>query len=97
MDNIPIKPQSTIEIRWEGLPLVLSVEQVAELVDVGTQQIYDLSRTKDFPARRFGRIIKISRDALRQWMGEDIHKPMDGGWQDESNTMSLVRQTPGRI
>ncbi|MDO0824042.1 helix-turn-helix domain-containing protein [Desulfosporosinus nitroreducens] len=97
MDNIPIKPQSTIELRWESLPLVLSVEQVAELVDVGTQQIYDLSRTKDFPARRFGRIIKISRDALRQWMGEDIHKPVDGGWQDESNTMSLVRQTPGRI
>ncbi|SHH09181.1 helix-turn-helix domain-containing protein [Desulfosporosinus lacus] len=97
MEKIQSETQSTLEIRWESLPLVLSVEQVAELVDVGTQQIYDLSRTKDFPARRFGRIIKISRDALRQWMGEDIHKPMDGGWQDESNTMSLVRQTAGRI
>lgn len=97
MDNIPVKPQYTVEIRWENLPLVLSVEQVAELVDVGAQQIYDLSRTKDFPARRFGRIIKISRDALRQWMGEDIHKPVEGGLQGESNTMSLVRQTLGRI
>ncbi|SHN87990.1 helix-turn-helix domain-containing protein [Desulfitobacterium chlororespirans] len=89
-----VEPKNA-EIKWENQPLILSVEQLAGLLEVGEHQIYNLARTKDFPARRFGRIIKISRDAFRQWMGEEINKPVEGGWQSESSALSIVRQTPG--
>lgn len=53
---------------WDSLPTVLSVAEAAELARVGQAQIYDLAHTKNFPAVRFGRIIRIPRDAFRRWM-----------------------------
>lgn len=55
-------------ISWDELPLVLSVEQAAKVVGVGSRAIYDMARITGFPVVRFGRIIRIPRDAFRQWL-----------------------------
>jgi len=59
-------------ISWDDLPLVLSVEQAAKVVGVGNRAVYEMVRITGFPVVRFGRIIRIPRDAFRQWLNNRV-------------------------
>ena len=48
----------------ETLPPVLRVPQVAELLDVGTDSIYEAVKRGEIPALRIGRCLRFGRDAI---------------------------------
>jgi excisionase family DNA binding protein len=48
---------------------VLAVEEVARLLRVGRNTIYELVGRNEIPHRRLGKQIRFSRDALMSWLG----------------------------
>ena len=54
--------------RLASLPLLLSVEQVAELLGVPVHAVRDATRRGDIPVRRFGRRVRIPSVALYDWL-----------------------------
>ena len=51
---------------YDELPLVLSVPQVAEILEIGRNTAYDLVRCGEIRSIRIGRQIKIPKDALNE-------------------------------
>lgn len=52
-----------------GLPAVLTVEEVAHALRIGRGAAYEAIRRGDIPALRFGRTIRVSREALAELLG----------------------------
>ena len=52
-------------------PEILSVKEAAAIARVGAAQIYALAKVPGFPARRFGKIIRIHRDSFLKWLAEN--------------------------
>jgi excisionase family DNA binding protein len=50
--------------------LLVSVEDAAELLDVGRSTVYDLMRTRSVPSVRIGRCRRIPLDGLRAYIAE---------------------------
>jgi len=48
--------------------LVLTVPQVARLLQTSPDLIYDSIRRKELPAIRLGRVLRVSRFALENWI-----------------------------
>lgn len=48
---------------------VLDLEDVARLLRVGRNTIYDLVGRNEIPHRRLGKQIRFSREALMSWLG----------------------------
>jgi len=59
-------------VGWEELPLVLSVDEAAKVVGVGSRAIYAMVRITGFPVVHFGRVIRIPRDAFRRWLDSRV-------------------------
>lgn len=51
--------------------LTLSVAEAATLLGIGRNHLYDLINTGQIPHVRFGRLIKIPRDALEEWLRQE--------------------------
>ena len=59
-----------------GTPAVLTVDEVAELLRVDRKTAYAAISEGDMPGvRRLGRCIRVSRDALLQWLAEGDAAP----------------------
>lgn len=52
----------------QELPAVLNVEEVRKILRLARPLVYQLVHRKDFPAMRFGRAIRIPRDAFLAWL-----------------------------
>ena len=53
----------------DALPAVMTPDEVAALLRLNRKTIYDLIRRGELPgARRFGRSIRVSRDAVLDWL-----------------------------
>lgn len=52
----------------DKLPEVLTVSQLQELFGISKLTSYNLVDRPGFPAIRFGRAIRIPREALKEWM-----------------------------
>lgn len=65
----------------QGLPSLLTIEEVAEILRVSKSKVYELSHHNDFPAIRSGRRIRIPRDRLFEWIREraSMRKYIDAG------------------
>lgn len=50
--------------------LLLTVGQMAELLQIGINSAYDLTHRADFPAIRIGRAVRINRELLQVWLNE---------------------------
>lgn len=50
--------------RYEDLPDILTVPQVARFLRVGRQVVYRMIRERRLPAMKFGRAIRISKRAF---------------------------------
>lgn len=60
---------------WEQYPLMLNVEQVGEILQMGKWTAYSLVHRADFPAVRIGKHkIRINRDELKKWLNEQRGK-----------------------
>lgn len=52
----------------QDLPLFFPVETLAEVMDIGLANAYDLCHRKGFPAIFIKRRIVISRDGFENWL-----------------------------
>jgi excisionase family DNA binding protein len=57
------------------LPLVLTVEEAAEVMRISRGSAYEAVRTGDLPHVRIGRTIRVPRKALLALLGEDEAVP----------------------
>ncbi len=56
-----------------NLPAVLTVAEVAELLRVNRNTVYELFQRKEIPGgRKVGRCIRFSRDAVVQWLQGNV-------------------------
>lgn len=55
-------------VKWDELPAVLSAKDLKRVLPLGTRAVYQLFRRPDFPGKRIGRRVLVSRDALRRWL-----------------------------
>ncbi len=63
---------------FNDLPLTLKVEQVAEILQVGRNTAYSLTRQKGFPAVRVGeKRVVIPRDRFLQWLNDNADLPFE--------------------
>ena len=56
-------------MRREDYPLVLTVKEVMEILNIGRRQAYELMKQTDFPCIQIGgKTKRINRDAFFKWM-----------------------------
>lgn len=61
------------------LPLALTVEQAAKVLNISRNLAYELVRQRRIPSLRMGRIIRVPRSRLEEWMERDgLAEPRDG-------------------
>lgn len=60
--------------------MLLTVKQVAEMLQVDTDRVYELCRTGTLPTCRLGRQVRIRRAALEEWV-QGGGTPLPGGWR----------------
>lgn len=54
---------------WHEFPIMLSVAQVAEILQMGKWTAYNLVHREDFPAIRIGQHkIRVNKEALKNWI-----------------------------
>jgi excisionase family DNA binding protein len=51
-------------------PMLLTVAQVEAALQLGRTRTYELLRSGEIPVRRVGRLIRVSRLALEEWVAE---------------------------
>jgi excisionase family DNA binding protein len=51
-------------------PMLLTVAQVEATLQLGRTRTYELLRSGEIPVRRVGRLIRVSRSALEQWVAQ---------------------------
>lgn len=59
-----------ISIPSENLPVVLSVQQLAEVLQIGRNSAYDLVKSGQIRSIRIGRTIRIPQAALLEYLGK---------------------------
>lgn len=52
----------------QALPAIWTMEQVRQVLGLSRPMAYELAHRKGFPAVRFGRAIRIPRDAFQRWL-----------------------------
>ena len=57
---------------YEELPLVLDMKDIQKLLGISRTAAYKLVHTEGFPAFRSGSNIKVSKQALFNWMAKGI-------------------------
>jgi excisionase family DNA binding protein len=55
-------------IKADELPVVLTIKQLREVLQISRPKAYELAHQAGFPSVRFGRTIRIPRDALLRWL-----------------------------
>lgn len=63
---------------YDDLPLVLDVADIQHIMGISRVSAYELVHTPGFPAFRSGRLIKISKKALFDWMAGN-NNSLNGG------------------
>ena len=59
--------------------LILSVEDLQQVLGIGRHTAYDLVNRADFPTIRLGRKILVPRDALMRWLDRQTQDALEGG------------------
>ncbi|MBJ7594891.1 MAG: helix-turn-helix domain-containing protein [Candidatus Dormibacteraeota bacterium] len=53
-------------------PLLLTVRQVEAALQLGRTRTYELLRSGQLPTLRVGRLIRVSRVALEEWIARQV-------------------------
>ena len=69
----------TTGLDWNDLPLVLTLEQVARVLQTGRTATYEAYRTGSLPGFKVGRRLRFAREAIRRAVvdGERFDQPED--------------------
>jgi excisionase family DNA binding protein len=63
----------------EDYPLVLTVNEIMEILSVGRRVAYELMDREGFPCVRVGpRLKRVHRDAFFEWLNNEQGKPKEG-------------------
>ena len=57
---------------WEEMPDVMTVPEVACMLRVSTDHLYDLAAQAKIPYLRVGRVLRFSKPQLLQWMQREM-------------------------
>jgi len=52
----------------EGLPAILTMQHIQEILGIARVKTYELAHTRGFPVVRFGRAIRVPREAFLRWL-----------------------------
>jgi excisionase family DNA binding protein len=52
--------------QWQ--PLLITVEEAAQMLHMGRTKLYDLIRYEGFPVVRFGKMVRIRPSDLQEWL-----------------------------
>jgi len=63
---------------------LLTIPQVAERLQVSPQRAYEMARAGLLPAVRLGRQVRVSEEALEDWIRKG-GKALPGGWRREAS------------
>lgn len=55
-------------VNAKELPEVLTMKQVQQLLGISKPKTYELAHIQGFPVVRFGRAIRVPRQALMRWL-----------------------------
>ena len=53
-------------------PLLLTIPQVAAMLNLGHSKVYDLIRNEGLPTTKFGTAIRVPAEELKQWVKQRI-------------------------
>ena len=56
---------------YDQLPLIMSVEEMAEILGIGRNTAYDLVRKRKIKSVHVGRQIRITKEALQAFLSKD--------------------------
>ena len=56
---------------YDQLPLIMSVEEMAEILGIGRNTAYDLIRKRKIKGVHVGRQIRVTKEALRTFLSKD--------------------------
>ena len=62
---------------WEEAPDILTVKEMASLLKIGITKSYELCRIKGFPSIKFGKNIRIPKEALHIWINNQANQALD--------------------
>ena len=60
-------PVATV-VDIDKLPALLTIKQIQEITGLSRDLAYRLPHMRNFPAVRFGRTIRVPRDAFVRWL-----------------------------
>jgi excisionase family DNA binding protein len=61
---MPVDPMSDVVT----LPPVLTMKDVQDYLGISRPKTYELAHTRGFPTVRFGRAIRVPREAFLRWL-----------------------------
>ena len=60
----------TTASNWENVPLLLTIKQASELLQISETRLRDLARLEILPAKKLGRSWRINKNDLQDFLGE---------------------------
>ncbi len=57
-------------VNVDGLPAVLTLRHVQDVLGISRPKVYELAHTRGFPVVRFGRAIRVPREAFLRWLDQ---------------------------
>ncbi len=60
---------------FDELPVMLNVEDVADVLGIGRAHAYEVVRMSDFPSITLGSRIIVHRDKLVEWINKKADEP----------------------
>lgn len=62
--------RAQIDVRLEMEPVLITVEQMMALCQIGQHKAFEWTHRKGFPVIREGQLVLIPLDGLKQWLAE---------------------------
>jgi excisionase family DNA binding protein len=62
-------------IKYDDLPLLLTVTEVQKLLRIGRGKAYDMIRSKEIPSKKLRGAIRIPRDTLLRMIEQEQQEP----------------------
>ncbi len=65
---VPADDETSVKVVLVMQPLLLTVEQVAQVLNFSRSKVYEFINVGDLPVLRFGRSVRVRVSALEQWL-----------------------------
>ena len=61
-----------------GEPLLLRADEAAALLAIGRTKVFEMMAAGELPVIRIGRCVRIPKDQLERWIGDQAHQTSGG-------------------